>query len=83
MSRRTFTKKDEQAAPRCYLSRRATDSQPTGIAWSLILDGMPLCKEYPSRREPEKCAATFRVTPAAIWDGDAGRFIPLTDGAPK
>ena len=42
--------------------------------WRVIDQGMPVCADTPDRERAEACAKQFRLTPTAIWNGDAGRY---------
>ena len=50
--------------------------------WSLIHQGMPVCKNG-TLAEAKRCATAFKLKPSLdYWDGDAGAFKPLYPGDP-
>lgn len=53
--------------PKCYLST-------SGGRWRVISGGLQVCADKPSRDEAMAAARGMRLTPAAVWDGDAGAF---------
>lgn len=61
----------QHTTPKCYLS--TSHGQ-----WRVINQGMPVCKDMPSREEALAAAKLLSVTPTELWDGDAGVFKPLT-----
>jgi hypothetical protein len=60
--------------PETYLST-------SGGAWRVIHQGVPLCADTPERERAEACARHYKLTPAAIWNGDRGEFQPI-EGQP-
>jgi hypothetical protein len=45
--------------------------------WRVIYQGMPLCKDMPTRTEAEAAAAQIKVKLSdTYWDGDKGDYFP-------
>lgn len=42
--------------------------------WRVMDQGMAVCADTPDRERAEACAKQLRLTPTAIWNGDAGRY---------
>ena len=53
--------------PKCYLS--TSDGR-----WRVISGGLQVCADKPSRDEAMATARALKLTPTALWDGDAGVF---------
>ena len=74
-------KTSQDSTPKCYLS--TSEGQ-----WRVINQGMPVCKDMPSREQALAAAKQVAVTPTALWDGDEGAFKSLDaqdscDGEPS
>lgn len=63
-------KTSQDCTPKCYLSTSE------GL-WRVINQGMPICKDMPSREQALAAAKQVGVTPTALWDGDEGAFKSL------
>lgn len=71
----------QDSTPKCYLSTSEGH-------WRVINQGMPVCKDMPSREQALAAAKQVAVTPTALWDGDEGAFKSLdaqdcSDGEPS
>jgi len=62
--------------PRCYLSVGTNDGRQQ---WTVIYQGMPLCAYKATRAEVEAAAHQMKVSPAAIWNANAGQFQSITE----
>lgn len=71
-----MTKYTDENPPRCYLSVGTNDGRQQ---WTVIYQGLPLCAYKATRAAAEIAARQMKVSPAAIWNADAGKFQPMTE----